>query len=273
MRLKADRLRAYAQGKWSRRTLKKTLSLTQTSPTQTLEIPIYQRPAPGPISALRFSVVSSPWENGFVGHPARLRPRARCRQTIERDRVRSINLKPGRAAPPTFPRPTSARPPKPGGSCDGSSSTTSPSMQAGLTWSRSRSASCAASVWIAESTIPSDCAAKSPPGRGGEMPPAPASNGCSQQTRPAPKWAAPIRPLPTSHNHCAEVLVWFYEGSVSLAAKEGRDIENSLLDRIAHGGEAAVRIEAPRSMARIFRNRLCRRPFGVADRGAQRRTP
>jgi hypothetical protein len=106
-----------------------------------------------------------------------------------------------------------------------------------------------------------------------EMPPAPASNGCSQQTRPAPKWAAPIRPLPTSHNHCAKVLVWFYEGSVSLAAKEGRDIENSLLDRIAHSGEAAVRIEAPRSMARIFRNRLCRRPFGVADHGAQRRTP
>ena len=39
------------------------------------------------------------------------------------------------------------------------------------------------------------------------MPPAPASNGCSQQTRPAPKWAAPILPLPKSHNHCAEPLV------------------------------------------------------------------
>src|ERR1700729_3152366 len=38
------------------------------------------------------------------------------------------------------------------------------------------------------------------------MPPAPASNGCSQQTRPAPKWAAPIPPLPKSHNHCAEPL-------------------------------------------------------------------
>jgi hypothetical protein len=57
------------------------------------------------------------------------------------------------------------------------------------------------------STIPSDCAAKSPPGSGGEMPPAPASNGCSQQTRLAPKWAAHIRPLPKSHNRCAEVLV------------------------------------------------------------------
>jgi hypothetical protein len=39
------------------------------------------------------------------------------------------------------------------------------------------------------------------------MTPAPASNGCSQQTRPAPKWAAPILPLPKSHNHCAEPLV------------------------------------------------------------------
>jgi len=38
------------------------------------------------------------------------------------------------------------------------------------------------------------------------MLPAPASNGCSQQTRPAPKWTAPIPQLPKSHNHCAEVL-------------------------------------------------------------------
>ena len=100
----------------------------------------------------------------------------------------------------TFP------PPKPDGSCDGSSSTTPPSTQAGSTWSRSRSASCAVSAWIAGSTTPNDCAAKSPPGSGGEMPPAPASNGCSPQTRPAPKWAAPILPLPKSHNPCAEPL-------------------------------------------------------------------
>src|ERR1700737_2633126 len=38
------------------------------------------------------------------------------------------------------------------------------------------------------------------------MPPAPASNGCSQPKRPAPKWAAPIPSHPKSHNHCAEVL-------------------------------------------------------------------
>ena len=99
-----------------------------------------------------------------------------------------------------------SRPPKPGGFCDGSSSTTLPSTQAGSTWSRLRSASCAASAWIAGSTIPSGCAAKSPLGNGSEMPPAPASNGCSQQTRLAPKWQAPIPPLPKSHNHCDELL-------------------------------------------------------------------
>src|SRR5579859_3138841 len=110
---------------------------------------------------------------------------------------------------PTRPAPCirRSRPPKPGGSCDGSSSTTPPSTQAGSTWSRSRSASCAVSAWIAGSTTPNDYAAKSKPGSEGEMPPAPASNGCSQQTRPAPKWAAPILPLPKSHNHCAEPLV------------------------------------------------------------------
>ncbi|WP_210164310.1 hypothetical protein, partial [Bradyrhizobium sp. WSM2254] len=31
-------------------------------------------------------------------------------------------------------------------------------------------------------------------------------NGCSRQTRLAPKWQAPIPPLPKSHNHCDEVL-------------------------------------------------------------------
>jgi hypothetical protein len=62
------------------------------------------------------------------------------------------------------------------------------------------------SAWIAGSTTPSDCVAKSPPGNDNEMPPASASNGCSQQTRLAPRWQAPIPPLPKSHNHCDEVL-------------------------------------------------------------------
>ncbi|MGY4568194.1 hypothetical protein ACVWY5_001264 [Bradyrhizobium sp. USDA 3256] len=58
----------------------------------------------------------------------------------------------------------------------------------------------------AGSTTPSGCAAKSPPGNGREMPHGPASNGCSQPKKPAPKWDAPTQTLPKSHNHCAEVL-------------------------------------------------------------------
>src|SRR6478672_11854029 len=64
-----------------------------------------------------------------------------------------------------------------------------------------------------------------------------------------------------------------YDGSVGLAAQEGRDIENVFLDRIARRRGAAVRIEALRSrMARVFRNRLCRWCFGVAGRRAEWRT-
>jgi hypothetical protein len=64
-----------------------------------------------------------------------------------------------------------------------------------------------------------------------------------------------------------------YDGSVVLAAQEGRDIENVFINRIAHGRGAAVRIEALRSrMARIFRIGFCRSPFGVAGRRAERRT-
>src|ERR1700675_1166047 len=79
-------------------------------------------------------------------------------------------------------------------------------MPAGSTWSKSRSACCAVSAWIAESTTPTASSAKSPHGRSNEPPPALASNGCSQPTRPAPKWAAPILSPPKSHNHGAEVL-------------------------------------------------------------------
>ena len=39
---------------------------------------------------------------------------------------------------------------------------------------------------------PNGSVAKSPPGNDSEMPRAPASNGCSQPTKPAPKWAAHI---------------------------------------------------------------------------------
>src|ERR1700736_343286 len=53
----------------------------------------------------------------------------------------------------------------------------------------------------------SGSAAKSLLGNDAEMPEAPASNGCSQPTKPEPKWAAHIPTPPKSHNHCAKVLV------------------------------------------------------------------
>src|ERR1700730_6618420 len=64
-----------------------------------------------------------------------------------------------------------------------------------------------------------------------------------------------------------ELLFCSCDGSVGLAAQEGRDIENVFFDQIAHRSGAAVRIEALRSrMARIFRTRVSRSPFGVAGR-------
>ena len=53
---------------------------------------------------------------------------------------------------PTQPAPSMrpSHPPKPGEFCAASSSTTLPSTPVGSTWSRSRSACCAASAWIAE---------------------------------------------------------------------------------------------------------------------------
>src|SRR5882757_5144796 len=63
-----------------------------------------------------------------------------------------------------------------------------------------------------------------------------------------------------------------YSLSVGLEVQEGRDVEHFFLDRIARRRGAAVRIETLRSrMARIFRNRLCRAPFGVAGRLTERR--
>src|SRR5712672_2557153 len=109
---------------------------------------------------------------------------------------------------PTQPAPSMrpSHPPKPGEFCAAWSSTTLPSTPVGSTWSRSRSACCAASASTAESTTQTGSAAKSTPGNDNETPPAPASNGCSQPTKPAPKWAAPIPSRPKSHNHCDEVL-------------------------------------------------------------------
>jgi len=109
---------------------------------------------------------------------------------------------------PTRPAPSMrhSRPPKPGEFCAASSSITPPSMPAGSTWSRSRSACSAVSAWTAESTTPNISSAKLPPGSNNETPPAPASNGCSQPKKPAPKWGAPTPSRPKSHDHCAEIL-------------------------------------------------------------------
>src|SRR5712672_4224175 len=101
-----------------------------------------------------------------------------------------------------------SRPPKPGEFCAAWNSTIPQSTPVGSTWSRSRSACCAASASTAESTTQTGSAAKSTLGNANETPPAPASIGCSQPTKPAPKWAAPIPPHPKSHNHSGEVLVF-----------------------------------------------------------------
>ena len=95
--------------------------------------------------------------------------------------------------------------------CAGWSSTTFPNTPAGSTWSRSRSACCAANVSTGASPPRSTCPPKSPPGNDSAMPQEPASNGCSQPQKPAPKWAAPTpsppaQARPKSHNHCAAVL-------------------------------------------------------------------
>src|SRR6201987_2125104 len=100
---------------------------------------------------------------------------------------------------PTQPAPSTrhSRPPKLGASCDAWSSITPPSTQVGSTWSRSRSECCAANASTDASTARSSSKPRSRPGNVSAMPQAPASNGCSQPTRPAPKWAAPTRsPLP-----------------------------------------------------------------------------
>ena len=72
------------------------------------------------------------------------------------------------------------------------SSTTCPSTPAGSIWSRSRSASSLANASIDASTATPVSAPRPRPGRNAAMPTAPASSGCSQPKKHAPKWAAPI---------------------------------------------------------------------------------
>jgi hypothetical protein len=100
-----------------------------------------------------------------------------------------------------------------GASCDGWSSITPRRTQVGSTWSRSRSECCAANASTDASTARSSSKPRSRPGNVSAMPQAPASNGCSQPTRPAPKCAGPThsplpyaRAKPKGQNHCAAVL-------------------------------------------------------------------
>ena len=119
-----------------------------------------------------------------------------------------ITCRPTRPARSTRP----LRLPRPGESCAASSSTTPQSTPVGSTWLRSRSACSVASAWTAESTTRTGSAAKSTPGNNNETPPEPVSIGCSQPTKPAPKWAAPIPSHPKSQNHCDEVLATLRAG-------------------------------------------------------------
>src|SRR3954451_3645641 len=96
--------------------------------------------------------------------------------------------------------------------CAAWSSTTPQSMPAGSTWSRSRSACCAASASTAASARATASSPKLPPGNSSATPPAPASPGCSQPSALAPKWPALTPTLPKCHNPCAEVL----DGAVAL---------------------------------------------------------
>src|SRR5262249_19439776 len=89
---------------------------------------------------------------------------------------------------------------------------------------------------------------KSPPGSDSEMLQEPASNGCSQPRKPAPKWAVPIpthRPPHAhansnskSHNHCAEVLVGLAERGFQQASRitltKSCRCDNSSGDGFAH---------------------------------------
>lgn len=166
--------------------------------------------------------VHRPWRKVKVTERAAARDYAHCMRDLvdidypDAEIIRAVqeNLSTHSAGAPwqPFPRAEARR------ICGGSSSTTPPSTQVGSTWSTSKSAFCEASAWIAGSTTPSDCAAKSPPGNGNEMPPAHPSNGYSQETRLAPKWVAPIPPLSKSHNHCAEPVAGVSVRFRSLAA-------------------------------------------------------
>lgn len=92
-------------------------------------------------------------------------------------------------------------------SFDGWNSTTRPNTPAGSTWSRSKSASCAASASIVASIAMIASSRRPLPGSTCETPVALASTGCSLPKTHALRWPKPMPSrLPKSHNLCAEVL-------------------------------------------------------------------
>ncbi len=92
-------------------------------------------------------------------------------------------------------------------SCAASSSTTPQGTQAGLTWSRSKSASCEVSASTVASTSARCSSPRSPRGNARETKAVHASIGCSPPKKHAQKWPALTQPQAKSHNPCAEVLV------------------------------------------------------------------
>jgi transposase len=71
-----------------------------------------------------------------------------------------------------------------------------PKPPVGSTWSKSRSASSPANASTGASTATRASSPRPPPGRKSAMPDAPASIGCSQPKRPAPKWGGHIQSPP-----------------------------------------------------------------------------
>jgi hypothetical protein len=130
-----------------------------------------------------------------------------------------------------------------------SNSTSPRSTPVGSIWSSARSACYSASVLAAASTIPKGSETRSQHGKRGGIKPEPASNGCSQQTKPAPNSAAPIQPPPKSQNHRDEPLVL-------LRHKRKRFVR--LICRLQHGQR-----ESFRTMATINLRRIVAIEFGI----------
>ena len=145
-------------------------------------------PTSGQLATLLSACAS--WSTSIIRKPSRS---GSC-WTIYRRILPARSMKPSR-----HPRRTAY--------CAAWSSTTPQSMPAGSTWSRSRSACCAASASTAASARATASSPKLPPGNSSATPPAPASPGCSPPSALAPKWPALTPTLPKCHNPCAEVLV------------------------------------------------------------------